>query len=134
MTVATAALLLRLAAGAIFVSQGVRKLIAPPNAPHGRGALTDMIQRHGWPSPARLAIVVAGTELVCGAMVAMGLLTRLTAIPLAAILVVAIFGFKRDAGFLGGWDWPFSVLAIVLAILVLGAGAWSLDALLGLPL
>ena len=66
-------------------------------------------------------------------MVLIGLLTRFAAIPLAAILVVAILGFKRKAGFLGGWDWPFSVLAIVVAIFVLGAGAWSIDALLGLP-
>ncbi len=133
MTLASAALLLRLAAGMIFIAQGVRKLIASPDAPHGRDALAEMIRRQGWPWAGRLAIVVAATELLCGVMVLIGLLTRFAAIPLAAILVVAILGFKRKAGFLGGWDWPFSVLAIVVAIFVLGAGAWSIDALLGLP-
>ena len=53
---------------------------------------------------------------------------------LAAILVVAIAGFKWRAGFLGGWDWPFSVLAILSAIFILGAGAWSVDALVHLPI
>ncbi len=134
MTVAVAALVLRLSAGLIFIAQGVRKLFAPEDAPHGRRALADMIRRQGLPRPDRLALLVAATELACGVALVIGFLTRIATIPLLAILVVAILGFKRKAGFLGGWDWPFSVAAIDLAILALGAGPWSLDALLRVPI
>jgi putative oxidoreductase len=134
MTLALAALVLRVSAGLIFVAQGVRKVFAPDDAPHGRGALADMIGREGLPQPDRLALIVAGTELIGGAALLTGFLTRIATIPLLVILIVAILGFKRKAGFLGGWDWPFSVAAIDLAILVLGPGPWSLDALLNLPI
>jgi putative oxidoreductase len=127
------ALVLRLAAGAIFVAQGTRKLLGPADAPHGRRALAEMIRREGMPAPERLALVVAAVELAGGIGLIAGLLTRLAAAALAFILIVAILGFKRRAGFLGGWDWPFSVLAIVSAILLLGAGAWSLDSILRVP-
>jgi putative oxidoreductase len=133
-TLDLAALVLRVAAGSIFVAQGYRKLFAPADAPHGRAGLSEMIRRSGMPSPDRLAAVVAAIELVGGIALLLGLLTRLALIPLSVILLVAIVGFKRKAGFLGGWDWPFSVLAIAAALFVLGAGAWSLDAVLRLPM
>jgi putative oxidoreductase len=131
-TVALATLLLRLAAGAIFVAQGSRKLLAPAGAPHGRAALAATIARQGWPQPARLAIIVAATELVGGGALLLGLGSRLVALPLGVVLLAAIDAKRRD-GFLGGWDWPLSVLAIDLAILALGSGPWSVDGLLGLP-
>lgn len=134
MTVALAALVLRLAAGAIFVAQGVRKLFAPPEAPHGRRALANMMRQQGLPRPEGLALVVSATELTCGFALLVGLFTRLVALPLAAVLIVAIVGFKRQAGFLGGWDWPFSVLAIDATIVLLGGGPWSLDAAFGIAI
>jgi uncharacterized membrane protein YphA (DoxX/SURF4 family) len=134
MTVALAALVLRLAAGSIFTVQGARKLFAARAAPHGRDALAAMIRGRGLPQPDRQAWLVAATEFVSGLGLFAGFLTRVVVLPLAGILVVAIVGFKWRAGFLGGWDWPFSVLAILSAIFVLGAGAWSVDALLHLPI
>jgi len=80
-----------------------------------------------------LAWVVGLTELVGGAALLVGLFTRVATLPLSIILVAAIVGYKWEQGFLGGWDWPFSVLGIVLAITLLGAGPISLDAVLRIP-
>jgi putative oxidoreductase len=130
--IAAAALVLRLVAGTIFIAQGWRKIVDAADAPHGRANLERMIAGRGLPRPALLALLVGATELIGGGLLLTGLLVRLAAIPLAVILLVAIFGFKWKQGFHGGWDWPFSVLGIVVAIAILGAGAVSLDALVGL--
>ena len=127
-----AALLARLVVGAIFVAQGYVKLLRPPDAAHGRANLEAMIRRRGVPRAREVASVVSAVELTCGIAVAAGFLTRVAVIPLAVILVVAIAGFKFRSGFVGGWDWPLSVLALLAVIALLGAGAWSLDAALGL--
>jgi putative oxidoreductase len=124
---------LRSVAAAIFVAQGARKLFAAPEAAHGRANLERLIAQRDLPRPDRLAWLVAITELLCGFALGLGILTRLAAVPLAVVLLVAILGYKWRAGFIGGWDWPLSVLAIVVAIGIVGAGAISLDGLLGIP-
>jgi putative oxidoreductase len=124
-----AATILRLAAAAIFIGQARRKLLAARDAPHGRDALAAMIDRAGIPAAERLALLVSVTEGVGGLALLVGLVTRPAAIVLAAIMVAAIVGFKRQQGFVGGWDWPFAVLVILMAVSLLGAGPWSLDRL-----
>lgn len=126
-----ATLALRLTAGAIFVSQGYRKLFNDPAAPHGLANLESMIHARGLPMAGRLAVLVSTVELIGGVALLVGLFTRLAAVPLGGVLLVAIAGFKLRAGFLGGWDWPLSVLALVVAVALLGPGAVSLDAVLG---
>lgn len=132
-TVAAAALVLRLVGGTIFVVQGWRKVFEPVDAPHGRANLEALIARRSLPRPDLLALAVGLTELLGGAALLAGFMTRLATVPLAVVLLVAIAGYKWQQGFLGGWDWPFSVLGIVVAIALLGAGPLSLDAMLGLP-
>ncbi len=125
-----AATILRWAAAAIFLGQAARKLAAPPDVPHGRAGLAAMIRRAGLPCPDALASVVATTEAVGAVALVVGLGTRPAALVLAVVMVVAIVGFKRAQGFVGGWDWPFAVLAILVAVAILGAGPFSLDATL----
>lgn len=122
-----AATILRFAAAAIFLGQAHRKLLAAGDAVHGRDGLAAMIDRAGMPQPRRLALVVSVTEAVGGVALFVGFLTQPAAVVLAGVMVVAIVGFKRVQGFVGGWDWPFAVLAILLAVALLGAGPWSLD-------
>jgi putative oxidoreductase len=126
-----AALALRLAVGAIFIVQGYRKTFAPAGAKGSGAALREMIAAGGLPAPALLASTVALVELVGGGLLVVGLATRITAVPLGLTLVVAIVRFKWKDGFQGGWDWPLSVLASTVALFLMGAGAWSVDRLLG---
>jgi len=125
-----AALVLRSVAGAIFVAQGYRKLFGAPDAHHGRSNLVSMIAGRGLPRPGQLALLTSTVELVFGSLVLIGWLTRPAVIPLMLLLVGAIVLFKLREGFFGGWDWPLSVLAALTAILLLGAGEYSVDYLL----
>lgn len=127
-----ATLVLRLAIGAIFFVQGYRKTFAPGGSKGSGTALREMIAAEGLPAPALLARMVALVELVGGGLIMLGLATRIAAVPLGLTLVVAIVRFKWKDGFQGGWDWPLSVLAGTVALLLLGAGSWSIDHLLGL--
>jgi putative oxidoreductase len=133
MAEALAALILRLVVGGIMTAQGYRKLLADPSAPHGREQLTRVIAGLGFAAARPLALLVASFELLGGVLLLVGLFTRVAAVPLVVILAVAVRA-KWPSGFFGGWDWPLSVLGATLALLAMGAGGWSLDAVLGLPL
>lgn len=127
-----AALVLRLVASAIFIVQGYRKSFAAPEAKGSGAALEKMIAASGFPQAHVLARAVALTELVGGLLLLVGLFARFAAVALALTMVVAIVRFKWKDGFLGGWDWPFSVLGITVAIVIIGAGAIGIDHYIGL--
>lgn len=139
-----ATLLIRLAVGAVFLSEGVQKILDPAALGAGRFA------KIGIPWPEVMGPLVAGFEVTCGALVLAGLLTRLAALPLVATMVVAIFSTKLPI-LLGHGFWGFSLRqlpsygvwamaheartdwAMLLGALFLvwvGAGPWSVDALL----
>ena len=70
-----ATLLIRLAVGAIFLSEGVQKFLFPDALGVGR------FVKIGIPAPAVMAPFVGVVEIVCGTLVLVGLLTRLAAVP-----------------------------------------------------
>jgi uncharacterized membrane protein YphA (DoxX/SURF4 family) len=89
----------------------------------------------GISAPEFVAPLVGSFETVCGALVLCGLLTRLAAVPLIAVMLTAIATTKvpilLNQGF---WkmaheartDW--SMLLGATFLLIVGAGPWSLDA------
>ena len=102
------------------------------------------------PYPEVMGPFVGTVEIVCGALIILGLLTRLAAIPLIVIMVVAItstklpisadhdvwiFHMPKLARY-GFWSMAhearddFLMLLGSIYLLIAGAGAWSLDALL----
>jgi uncharacterized membrane protein YphA (DoxX/SURF4 family)/plastocyanin len=125
----TATILIRLVVGAVFLSEGIQKVLFP--AELGVGRFTKI----GIPAPDMMAPFVAGVEVVCGALVLLGLATRLAAIPLVVDMLVAIVSTKilimESRGF---WamahesrvDW--SMLLGSAYLLIVGAGRWSMDA------
>ena len=72
--------LLRLAVGAIFLSEGIQKFLFPELLGVGR------FTRIGIPFPEVMGPFVGAVEIVGGALILLGCLTRLAAIPLVLIL------------------------------------------------
>jgi putative oxidoreductase len=124
-----AVLLIRLLVGAVFVSEGLQKFLFP--AELGVGRFTKI----GLPSPAMLAPFVGGVEIVGGLLLLLGLFTRLASVAIIIDMIVAIATTKIPMLLKDGvWkmaheartDW--SMLLGALFLLLVGAGAWSLDA------
>ena len=135
-----AALLLRVAAGLIFLPHGWSKITGEG----GSAAFAADIAAN-YHIPAILGHVAAYSELVCGVLLIAGLLTRIDAFLLASTMFVAAFVVQLpDALFevppnaiktfvaIRGIETPLALFAISTALLFLGPGRVSLDHLLGI--
>lgn len=126
----------------VFLPEGIQKLTFPDILGAGRFA------NIGIPYPDVMGPFVGAVETVCGALIILDLLTRLAAIPLIIIMIVAIvstkvpillghdfwiFHLPKLARY-GFWSMlhearaDFDMLLGSLYLLIEGAGAWSLDA------
>ncbi len=139
-------ILVRLLVGlVVFLPEGIQKLIFADAL--GAGRFTKI----GIPFPDVLGPFVGGVEIVCGSLIILGLLTRLAAIPLIVIMIVAlvstklpillghdvwIFHLASDIKRTGFWSMmhearaDLTMLLGCIYLLVVGAGRWSLDAVL----
>lgn len=121
-----APLLGRLGVGLVFLSTGWGKV-------HNIEKVTGFFTSLGIPAPHFHAYLVGYSELLCGAALVVGLLTRLATLPLVVSMIVAILTAKRPDlhGLfdLVGFD-EFTYLVVLVMIAILGPGAVSLDALL----
>jgi putative oxidoreductase len=136
-------LLVRLMIGlVVFFPEGLQKLLFPAVLGAGR------FVKIGIPWPQILAPLVGVTETVCGALIILGLATRLAAIPLIVIMLVALVStklpilFGRDVwmfhlpqmGRYGFWSMlhearvDLDMLLGCIYLLIAGGGRWSLDA------
>jgi putative oxidoreductase len=120
-----APLLGRLAVGLLFVSTGWGKV-------HDLEKVTEFFTKLGIPAPGFNAVLVGYTELVGGALLVIGLATRLAALPLMVSMVVAILTAKiadlHGVFDLVGFD-EFTYLVVLAMIAIIGPGAASLDRL-----
>lgn len=79
-------------------------------------------------------LAVAWGEFLAGLALAIGMLTRLASVGLiliqigALVLVTAPRGFTLETG--GGSEYNIALIAMCLALVILGAGKWSVDAVL----
>lgn len=136
-----AAILIRIMVGCVFLSEGIQKFLDP--AARGAGRFATI----GIPWPEVLGPFVGVVEIVCGALLIAGLMTRLASVPLVVTILVAILSTKipillgnsflgfhlhklSDYGF---WSMAheartdFSMLLGSLFLLIAGGGPWSLD-------
>ena len=123
------ALFVRLAVGAVFLSEGAQKFLFPVELGAGRFA------KIGIPAPAATATFAGVVEIVCGLLILAGLLTRLAAVPLIIDMLVAISTTKIPMLLKSGF-WAaahearvdFAMLLGLLFLLAAGAGPLSADA------
>lgn len=139
-----AAVLIRLVVGLVFASEGIQKFLY--SEAQGAGRFTKI----GIPAPEVMGALVGGVEIFCGSLLLVGLFTRLAAVPLVVIMLVALAStkvpilvghgywifahtFAPKAGF-----WAFlhesrtdlSMLCGALFLASVGGERWSLDRLL----
>ena len=123
-------LLIRLAVGLIFFTQGILKYIDPRLG-------VDRFTKVGFPHPYFTAHFVGAFEIVCGFLVLLGMWTRAAAVPLLIIISTAIATmkvpelFRPNQGFwymVSDARTDFAMLCSLLFLLWACAGAWSLDA------
>lgn len=125
---APALILIRILVGTVFLSEGIQKFLFPNELGVGR------FMKIGIPMPEIMASFVGAVEIVCGAMVLAGLLTRVAAIPLIIDMCVAIASTKIPI-LIGKGFWAmahetrtdYSMLLGSIFLLMTGAGPWSLD-------
>jgi putative oxidoreductase len=122
--------LIRLAVGLIFVTQGILKYIDPK-----MGAVR--FTRIGFPHPYFTAHFVGTFEIACGFLVLIGLWTQAAAVPLLIVISTAIVTTKipelsrANQGFwfmVSDARTDFAMFCSLLFLISVGGGAWSLDA------
>ncbi|HEX4038435.1 MAG TPA: DoxX family protein [Acidobacteriaceae bacterium] len=123
-----AVILIRILVGWVFVSEGIQKFLFPAALGWGRFA------KIGLPDPHMLAPVVGVVEVGCGLLILLGLFTRFAAIPLLAVIGVAIWKTKIPILHAQGvWAMvheartDFSMALGLLFLLIVGAGRYAMD-------
>jgi uncharacterized membrane protein YphA (DoxX/SURF4 family) len=122
----------RIIVGIIMFAHGLQKL---QGGPANFGGLLSQL---GVPAPELMAYVVTFVELVGGALLIVGLLSRLSALLLTIDLVVAILLVKLNIGLIApqgsgaGAELDLALIAGFLVILLAGPGRFSLDYALGI--
>ncbi|MGH7440125.1 MAG: DoxX family protein [Polyangiaceae bacterium] len=121
--------LVRLAVGGIFLSEGIQKFLFAEALGVGR------FVKIGIPAPSLMAPFVGFVEIICGALLFVGLLTRIAAIPLIIDMLVAIATTKITILLKSGF-WAmaheartdYAMLLGLVFLLMVGSGPLSLDA------
>jgi len=140
-TAPTAAILIRVMVGAVFLAEGIQKFLYAAEVGAGRFA------RIGIPQPELLAPLVGSVEIACGTLILLGLFTRWAVLPLLGIMAVAFVTTKlpillgqdlgpfqlRQLPYYGFWGFmheirtDFSMILGSLFLLLVGPGPQSMD-------
>ena len=125
---------LRLAMGAVFIGHGAQKVLGSFGGP-GFNAFTGGQTPFTFMRPTWFWLGAAAfSEFIGGILVLLGLFTRIGAFFIACTMLTAVAGVHFPAGFFmpRGFEYPFTLLAIAIALLISGGGALSADrALMG---
>ena len=120
----------RVALAAVFIAHGSQKVLGSFNGP-GFKAFISGNTPFGFMRPAWFWLGAAAlSELVGGILVGLGFLTRVGAFLITCVMVTAIAGVHWPGGFFAGnrgYEYPMSLLAMALALLIAGGGQASVD-------
>lgn len=128
-----AGLALRLPAGVIFAAHGAQKLFGAFGG-YGLEGTGQFMASIGLAPGYPMALMAGGAEFFGGIALLLGLLVRPAAAVLAVTMLVAIFAVHFAHGLFlsnNGYEYGLALLAISVALVFNGAGAWSLDRRLG---
>ncbi len=121
-------IIIRLMVGLVFLSEGIQKLLFPAADGVGRFA------KIGIPYPNFMAPFVGVTEIVCGALLIIGLWTRIATVPLLIVILTAIYTTKIPI-FISKGFWAaahegradFCMLLGLIFLFIYRAGKFSAD-------
>ena len=118
---------LRLVTGAIFIAHGLPKFGIGSDS--GLDGLAGWLGGMGIPFPMLNAILVACSETIGGFMLLIGFMTRFAALTQVIAMLVAIFMVHWSSGFTatGGYQWALLLAAAAFALMMDGAGRYSVD-------
>ncbi|MGA2457217.1 MAG: DoxX family protein [Terriglobales bacterium] len=125
--------ILRLVLGVIFFAHGAQKMLGWFGG-HGFHATMGSFTHMGMPAP--VALLVICTEFFGGLGLIVGLLTRIAALGIGGEMIGAIFMVHLANGFFMNWmgnqkgegfEYHLLVIAMAAALLLRGAGAFSVD-------
>lgn len=126
-------LILRIAFGVCFIVHGLGKLglVGPGNM----AGFTSWLKSLGFPLPALQARMAMLTELVGGGLLIIGLGTRIAAVFILIAMLVAAFTGHKGGGYLitndpPGKEYALNLAILMIVLILLGPGSYSLDSLL----
>ncbi|MGE7762388.1 DoxX family protein [Peribacillus sp. NPDC097895] len=123
---------IRVVIGLSFVGHGAQKLFGwfGGHGLKGTGGWFDSI---GMKPGVTMALFAGLSELIGGALFALGLFTPLAGILIAFTMLVAIVKVHGANGYWAtqnGYEYNLAILAVAIGIAITGAGPYSLDAFL----
>lgn len=130
--------LLRVSLGLVMFPHGAQKLLGWWGGYGFSGTMGFLTGQAGLPWTLALLVILA--ESVGALALVAGLLGRVAALGIAAVMAGAIATVHLSHGFFMNWngnqagegfEYHLLALALSLAVMIRGSGAWSLDRLLG---
>ena len=120
---------IRLGTGAIFVAHGAQKLFGWFGG-YGLEGTAGWLESIGLAPGLLMALLAGSAEFFGGLALIAGVLVRPAALVLAITMLVAIFSVHVGNGFFlsnNGYEFGLALFAASLALLVRGAGSFSVD-------
>jgi putative oxidoreductase len=131
--------LLRITLAVVMFPHGAQKVLGWFGGDGFKGTMKSFT---GSGIPAMLAFLAIAAEFLGPLGLAVGLLTRVAAFGIACVMLVAIVAVHWRQGFFMNWygkqkgegfEYHLLMLGIATALIIVGAGDWSLDGILAGP-
>jgi putative oxidoreductase len=129
--------IVRIVLGVVFFAHGAQKALGW----FGGAGLQSTVRvfREQLRIPAPLALLSVAAEFLGGLGLIVGLLSRIAALGIAVVMIVALVAVHGKFGFFMNWygekqghgiEYHILVLALAVAVIIKGGGAFSLDKVL----
>ena len=123
---------LRLTLTVVFAVHGGQKTVGWLDGPGWSGTLAHWTSAEGLNFPYPVAVLGILAETLGALGMLTGFLTRLAALGIFCTMLTAILTVHLAGGFLApeGFEYPFTLAGMALALMLCGGGRWSVDRLI----